>query len=96
MIFAIHRLFATGAAEGRTAIRAAHSDYIQSLGHALVLAGSLLTDDGALPTGNFLLVEAADKAAAQAIATDDPYAKAGLFASVTVQPYRIAHLHPPA
>ncbi len=95
MIFAIHRLFGPGAAEGRVAIRPAHADYIKSLGHGLVLAGSFLGPDGTTPTGNFLLVEAADLDSAETIAAEDPYTKAGLFASVTVQPYRIAHLHPP-
>ena len=33
------------------------------------------------------MIEAADKAAAAAIAADDPYAKAGLFDSVEIRPW---------
>ena len=96
MIFAItctDRADATGV---RAATRPAHVEYLTSLGKTLVLGGPFLADDGATPNGSLLLVEATDKAAAEAIAASDPYAKAGLFASVTVQPFRVVFLNPPA
>ena len=96
MIFAINCTDRADAAGVRTGTRPAHVEYLKSLGRNLVLGGPFLADDGATPIGSFLLVEAADKAAAEAIAARDPYAKAGLFASVTVQPYRIVFLNPPA
>jgi uncharacterized protein YciI len=40
------------------------------------------------PCGSLLVVEAADRAAAEAFAAADPYAKAGLFESVVVRPFR--------
>ncbi|HLZ65444.1 MAG TPA: YciI family protein [Aliidongia sp.] len=96
MIFAINCTDRTDATGIRAGTRPLHVEFLKSLGTTLVLAGPFLADDGATPTGSFLLVEAADKAAAEAIAANDPYAKAGLFASVTVQPYRIVFLNPPA
>jgi uncharacterized protein len=96
MIFSVTCIDRTDATGVRAATRPAHIEFLHSLGRTLVLAGASLADDGTTPTGSFLLVEAADKAAATALAAGDPYAKAGLFASVTVQPYRIAILNPPA
>jgi len=96
MIFSVHCVDRTDATGVRAATRPAHLEYLKSLGATLVLAGPFLADDGTTPTGSFLLVEAADKAAAEALAAGDPYAKAGLFASVTVQAYKIVFLHPPA
>lgn len=95
MIFSIHCIDRTDATGVRAGTRPAHVEYLTSLGKTLVLGGPFLADDGVTPTGSFLLVEAADKAAAEAIAVGDPYAKAGLFGSVTVQAYRIVFLNPP-
>lgn len=71
----------------RLATRDKHIAYL--LGHAasLVQAGPLLDPQGR-PCGSLLLVEVADVAAAEALAAGDPYAAAGLFASVTVRPFR--------
>jgi uncharacterized protein YciI len=96
MIFAIHCTDRRDAGGLRAETRARHLDFLKSLGATLVLAGPFLADDGATPIGSLLLVEAADKAAAEAIAARDPYAPAGLFARVEIQPYRIVFLNPPA
>ena len=50
----------------------------------LKFAGPFL-DDAGKPCGSLVVVEAVDQTAADAIAAGDPYAKAGLFESVTVQ-----------
>lgn len=96
MIFSIHCVDKTDAVGVRAATRPAHVEYLTSLGKTLILGGPFLDDDGTTPTGSFLLVEAADKAAAEALAAGDPYAKAGLFASTTIKPFRIPFLNPPA
>ncbi|MFD2236483.1 YciI-like protein [Aureimonas populi] len=64
--------------------RPAHLDYLASLGAALRFAGPFL-DEAGKPTGSLVVVDAADEAAARAIAQADPYAGAGLFSSVTVR-----------
>jgi uncharacterized protein YciI len=96
MIFAIRCTDRTDAGSLRADTRPRHLEFLKALGAKLVLGGPLLTDDGATPTGSLLLVEAADKAAAEAIAARDPYAEVGLFARVEVQPYRIVFHNPPA
>ncbi len=80
----------------RQQVRPLHLDYLKGLGGGLILAGPLLGADNTTPIGSLLVVEAADQAGAEAIAAKDPYAEAGLFAEVTVTPYRIVFLNPPA
>lgn len=66
--------------------RPAHLAYLESLGEAMKGAGPFLGSDDK-PNGSLVLIEAADQAAAQAIAAQDPYAQAGLFASVDIRPW---------
>ncbi|MFC4626533.1 YciI-like protein [Daeguia caeni] len=73
--------------------RPAHLEYLDSLGDTVKFAGPFLGDDGK-PNGSLVVVEAADKAAAEAIAASDPYAKAGLFQDVTVRPWNWAIKNP--
>jgi uncharacterized protein YciI len=47
-----------------------------------------LTDDGARPLGSLLVVDCDDRRAAEAFAAGDPYAKANLFAEVTITALR--------
>jgi len=54
----------------------------------LMIAGPLLGDDGVTVQGSLLVIEAADRAAAEAFAAGDPYAKAGLFESVTIKAFK--------
>jgi uncharacterized protein len=71
----------------RMQVRPEHLKYLESLGGSLKAAGPFTTDEGS-PTGSLVIIEAADRAAAEAIAGDDPYAKAGLFASVDIKPWK--------
>jgi uncharacterized protein YciI len=72
----------------RMANRPDHVAYLQSLGDTLVLAGPFLCDDGETMNGSLVVVAAASLEAARAIAAGDPFAKAGLFASVEIRPWR--------
>ena len=73
--------------------RAAHLDYLAGLGDRLKFAGPFLGDD-AKPNGSLVVIEAGDLAAAKDIAANDPYAKAGLFASVDIRPWNWAIKNP--
>lgn len=66
--------------------RPAHLAFLEGLGDALKGAGPFLGSDDK-PTGSLVLIEAEDRAAIEAIAADDPYAKAGLFQSVDIRPW---------
>jgi uncharacterized protein YciI len=88
MQFAIHCLDKPGHAETRSSNRPAHVEHLKAHNDQLLLAGPLLSDDGAAMIGSLLVVEMADRAAVDAFLAADPYAKAGLFQSVTVRPFR--------
>ena len=68
--------------------RPAHLDYLNAiLGHIL-LAGPFLSEDGERPVGSLLIMEFDEQDQARAFAEGDPYARAGLFESVTIRPFR--------
>lgn len=62
--------------------RPAHLEYLKS-GDAVVHAGPLIGDDDK-PNGSIIILDLPDRAAAEAWAAADPYAQAGLFASVEI------------
>ena len=77
-----------GSGDIRAANRSAHLAYLESFGDKVFAAGPTLNDDGSAMTGSVLIVEFDDGEAAKRFTTDDPYAKAGLFESVTIRPWR--------
>lgn len=76
-----------GALDLRMATRPPHLEYLTSLGDKITIAGPILGEDGK-PVGSLLILDVADQAEAESIAANDPYAKAGLFQTVTLRPYR--------
>jgi uncharacterized protein YciI len=71
-----------GALDLRTANRQAHLDYIRATG-VVEMAGPLLDAAGQM-CGSLVILDVPDMAAAHAWAAEDPYARAGLFASSTL------------
>ena len=76
-----------GAGATRMAARPDHLAYLKESGVKLWLAGPMLNEKEE-PVGSVLIIDAVSEAAAQAFADADPYAKAGLFDSVEVRPYK--------
>lgn len=74
-----------GALQTRLDNRAAHLDYIAATG-VVEMAGPFL--DGGAMVGSLVVLEVADLDAAKAWAENDPYAKAGLFASVDIREWK--------
>jgi uncharacterized protein YciI len=71
----------------RMANRPEHLAYLQSLGETLVFAGPFTEPDGVTMNGSLVVVETATLEAARKIAAADPFAKAGVFASVAIRPW---------
>jgi uncharacterized protein YciI len=88
MLFAISCTDKPGSLELRMATRPAHIEHLKAEQARILLGGPVL-DAAGNPCGSLLVVEAADRAAAEAFAAADPYAKAGLFESVAIRPYRV-------
>lgn len=88
MQYAIHCLDKPDSVALRLANREAHVAHLRQQGDRLVAAGPLLGDDGQTMIGSLIIVDFADKASLDAFVSGDPYAKAGLFQSVSVKPWK--------
>ncbi|MBA3446120.1 MAG: YciI family protein [Pseudaminobacter sp.] len=88
MLFALICKDRPGQLQVRLDARPDHVAFLNGLnaGGTLKFAGPFLDDDGK-PCGSLVVIEARDKEVARAVADSDPYAKAGLFASVDIQPW---------
>jgi uncharacterized protein len=75
--------------------RSDHLAYLNGLGSDLKFAGPFL-DAAGKPNGSLVVINAADQSAAEKMAEADPYAKAGLFASVDIRPWNWALKNPEA
>ncbi|MDR9428190.1 MAG: YciI family protein [Salibaculum sp.] len=75
-----------GHLEVRKANREAHLAYVAETG-VVEMGGPLLSDDGEM-CGSLVILAVETRAEAQAWADGDPYARAGLFDSVTLMPWK--------
>ena len=82
IVFAIDK---PGHVDMRQSIR---PDHLKSQKDILVTAGPMQSDDGAAMIGSMLVIDVADRAAAEAFAKGDPYAKAGLFESTVIKRWK--------
>jgi uncharacterized protein len=74
--------------ETRLANRPDHLDFLRMHRDRIKIGGPLLAPDGERMIGSMLIVEAENEAEARALLAEDPYAKAGLFQSVELLPWR--------
>ena len=70
--------------------RPAHLAYLNGLGTKVKAGGALLSPDRKNVLGSLLILEGEDEAEIAAMLASDPYAVAGLFASVDIKPWRQA------
>ena len=88
MHFVFHCTDKPDGAALRAANRPAHLAHLERHADAILAGGPLLGEDGTSAVGSLLILDFPDRAAAERFAADDPYAKAGLFAAVTITPWR--------
>ena len=82
-LFAITCSDAPGVLEKRVAIRPAHVDYLKTVMPMIRLAGPRLDDEGK-GCGSLFVVEAPDRAAAEAFSAADPFTREGVFGKVEI------------
>ncbi len=87
MLFAVICTDRPGSLDLRLASRPVHLAYLTMYAKHIVQSGPMLDLDGR-PCGTLLLLEVADRAAAEGFVEADPYAKAGLFESVVIRGFR--------
>jgi uncharacterized protein YciI len=86
MLFVITAIDKEGALQLRMATREAHFAYVRETG-AVRLGGPFLDAQGEM-AGSMIVIEAPDLAAARLWQQNDPYAKAGLFRSADLRPWK--------
>jgi uncharacterized protein YciI len=70
----------------RKSVRDRHLEHLNA--HDVRYAGPMLAEDEATMIGSVIVVEAENRAAADAFAAADPYRDAGLFDRVTIRPFK--------
>jgi len=87
MLFVIINTDKPGRLETRLAARESHLSYLERYVDKVVHGGPMLDGDGR-PCGSLLIVDVADRAAAEGFAASDPYVKVELFESTIIRPFR--------
>ena len=70
----------------RKSVRGDHLTYLQNFD--VRFAGPMLGDDESTMIGSIIVIDAADRDAANAFAASDPYGAAGLFTNVTIRAFK--------
>lgn len=76
--------------------RDAHLAWIRTKSTQVKLAGPMLDEATGGMTGSVLLIEAETRADLDELLSEDPYAKAGLFETVQISPFKWVIGAPPA
>ena len=87
MLYALICIDKPNSLDIRMKARPDHLAFLEKLGSSLKAAGPFVDNDDK-PTGSLLIIEAANKAHAIAIATMDPYSAVDLFESVEIKPWK--------
>lgn len=87
-MYVVHCQDKQGALQLRLDNRANHLEYLKAHIDKVVMAGPVQTEDRTGMVGSVLVLDFATRAELDAFLAGDPYAKAGLFETVTVLPYK--------
>jgi hypothetical protein len=88
MPFAILAIDKPDAGTIRADNRPAHLEHLDFYAGRLLAGGAVLADDAATPVGSLIVFDSEDRAEVEAFVAADPFSKAGLFASVSIYPWR--------
>lgn len=86
MLFFVFHTDRPDAGDLRARTREAHLEYLG--GFDVRVGGPTLSDDGETMNGTVLILDAPDRAAADAFVAGDPYVQAGVFDQTVVRPWR--------
>lgn len=71
----------------RQRIRPEHKAYLAAMAGSIAFAGPLVTDDGQTMLGSLLAIEFESRDAAHAWLADEPFTRAGLYASTGIHAF---------
>lgn len=87
MHYVIHCLDHDGAVEKRLANYEDHRSYLGSVPVKTIISGPLMADDEETMIGSCFVIEADTLAEAEAFNAADPFAKVGLWKTVSIRPF---------
>lgn len=87
MVFSFILLDKPDAAELRQRVRPEHKAYLAQVADRIAFAGPLVADDGQTMLGSLLAIDFASRDAAHAWLAQEPFVRAGLYASTTVHAF---------
>ncbi len=87
MVFSFMLLDKPDAGDLRQRMRPEHKAYLAQVADRIAFAGPLVADDGQTMLGSLLAIDFPSRAAAHAWLADEPFVRAGLYASTTVHAF---------
>jgi uncharacterized protein YciI len=87
MLTVVRCLYRPGGAEARLPIRDVHIEYMIANRKWLEQGGALMSDDGSAVEGMFLILRHDSRQEVEAFLAREPYTRAGLFATTTIEPF---------
>lgn len=87
MIYVFRLLDKPDSAALRQRVRPEHKAYLADVAGRIAFAGPLTHDDGVTMIGSLLAIEFDSRDAAQAWLTDEPFTRAGLYASTEIHAF---------
>ena len=88
MLFSLYCLDKPGSLALRMERRPDHVAYLEKQAGIIVYGGPLLDEAADQPIGSLLIIDVADRAAAEGFSDNDPYTRAGLFEERSIRPTR--------
>lgn len=88
MIHAFVLIDRADAGDLRQQVRPLHKSYLAQVADRIAFAGPLLADDGTTMIGSLLAIDFASREAALAWLADEPFTRAGLYASSEVHAFQ--------
>ena len=87
MVYVFHLLDRPDGADLRARLRPEHKAYLGAVAERIAFAGPLLSDDGQTMVGSVLAIHFADREAALAWQREEPFHRAGLYASASLHAF---------
>lgn len=87
MLFAFILIDKPDHGELRQRVRPVHKDYLAAAAAHMAFAGPLTHDDGKTMLGSLLVIDFPSRDAAHAWLAEEPFTKAGLYASTTIHAF---------
>jgi len=87
MLYTFFLIDKPGVKELRLQLRPAHKAYLAQVADRIAFAGPLLADDGTSMIGSLLSIDFASRDDAHAWLTEEPFTRAGVYASSSVHAF---------